>query len=108
MLKYLNDKKVVPQKSMELVSNEAVKQAINAGIGFSIVPLIGLRTALANENIRIFPIKSLPITTQWNLIYNYNKELGPAQKALIEHIEENKNHIVAEHFDWAQHEAIDN
>jgi DNA-binding transcriptional LysR family regulator len=83
------------------VSNEAVKQAIIAGIGFSIVPLIGLRTALANENIHIIPLKGLPIITQWNLIYNRNKQLTPAQSMLLQFFEENKNRLVKEHFDWA-------
>lgn len=101
MFDYIHKNKIKPSKSMSLVSNEAVKQAIIAGIGFSIVPLIGLRTALANENIHIIPLKGLPIITQWNLIYNRNKQLTPAQSMLVKFFEENKNRLVKEHFDWA-------
>ena len=101
MQRYLNEKNVIPEKSMELVSNEAVKQAIYAGIGFSIVPLIGLRAALENENIRIYPLDGLPIITKWHLIYNNNKSLTPAQEALVNFIEGNKKHLVEEHFSWA-------
>ncbi len=101
MEQYLKNQKVEVDKSMELVSNEAIKQAINAGIGFSIVPLIGLRTALAYENFKIYPLKGLPIVTRWNLIYNQNKQLTPAQSELLKFIQRNKQRIVEEHFDWS-------
>lgn len=98
---YLQEHGIKPKKSMELVSNEAVKQAINAGIGLSIVPLIGLRSALTNEDIRIFPMKGLPIVTNWNLIYSKGKKLTPAQQALIDFIEEEKQSLQEKHFSWA-------
>ena len=84
-----------------LVSNEAVKQAIYAGVGVSIVPLIGLRNALSYETVQIYDLAGLPISTQWNLVYLKGKELTPAQAALISFIEERKNIIVQKHFDWA-------
>ncbi|MBC6401264.1 MAG: LysR family transcriptional regulator [Ekhidna sp.] len=98
---YLQSNNIVAKKSMELVSNEAVKQAISAGIGLSIVPLIGLRNALSNEKIKIYTLKNLPIITQWNLIYLEGKELAPAQKMLIRFMEENKEQIVQKNFEWA-------
>ena len=101
MLDFLESNNVKVRKSMQLVSNEAVKQAINAGLGFSIVPLIGLRTALRSENMRIFPLKGLPTITQWNLIYSQGKNLTPAQSVLIDFIEENKFQLAEEHFNWA-------
>lgn len=101
MLDFLEKRNISIKKSMQLVSNEAIKQAINAGLGFSIVPLIGLRTALKNENMKVFPLKGLPIITQWNLIYAQGKNLTPAQGALIDFIEENKSHLVEDHFNWA-------
>ena len=99
---FLKKNGVIPGKSMELVSNEAVKQAIIAGLGVSIVPLIGLRTALANERIRIFPLEGLPIVTKWNLVYNRGKSLTPAQSELIKHLEDNKERVVDEYFSWAK------
>ena len=102
MQEYLKSKIIAGSKSMELVSNEAVKQAIIAGLGVSIVPLIGLRSALANEHIRIYPLAGLPITTRWNLIYNKGKSLTPAQQKLIEYIEENKAQLVEKYFNWVK------
>lgn len=102
MENYLKSKNINVGKSMELVSNEAVKQAINAGLGVSIVPLIGLRTALAREDITIYPLSGLPINTRWNLIYNKGKALTPAQEELIKYMEENKERLVEKYFSWAK------
>jgi DNA-binding transcriptional LysR family regulator len=54
-------------KKMELTSNEAVKQALLAGLGCSIMPLIGIRSELQNNELN--PIKGLPIKTTWSLIW---------------------------------------
>jgi DNA-binding transcriptional LysR family regulator len=107
MHQYLKENNVKIDKSMELVSNEAIKQAVNAGIGFSIVPLIGMRTAISHEHIKIYPLKGLPMITKWNLVYVRDKQLTPAQKALINFIEENKERVVAEHFDWALNPIVE-
>ena len=102
MEEYLESKKIKLNKSMEFVSNEAVKQAINAGLGVSIVPLIGLRTALEYEDFTLLPLPGLPIITRWNLIYNKGKSLTPAQLELIKYMEENKVQLAEKHFSWAK------
>ncbi len=102
MKEYLRENHVRVGKSMELVSNEAVKQAIIAGLGLSIVPMIGLRTALARERIQIFSLPGLPIVTKWHLIYNKGKALTPAQQELVKYIEKNKQRISDEHFSWVR------
>lgn len=99
---FLKQNNVNVSKSMELVSNEAVKQAVNAGLGYSIMPLIGLRSSLTNNSIKIVPMKGLPIVTQWNLIYSRDKKLNPAQEALVEFIKETKESTVERYFDWCQ------
>lgn len=100
MEKYLKELKLKSYKSMELVSNEAVKQAVIAGLGFSIMPLIGLKHELNNGLLKIFPLKGLPIVTNWNLIYNKGKNLGPAASELVKFISTNKGEVVKEYFDW--------
>jgi DNA-binding transcriptional LysR family regulator len=98
MKTYLNKHQLAVKRSMELVSNEAVKQAVRAGLGLSIMPLIGIRSELALNKMKIVPMKGLPITTQWNLAYSSGKKLSPASQALIHYIEEHKVAISEEHF----------
>jgi len=87
-------------KKMELTSNEAVKQAMLAGLGYSIMPLIGLRNELHNNNLQIIPIKDLPITTTWSLIWLKGKKHSPVSSAFLSFIKKEKERIVNEKFNW--------
>ena len=98
MERYLTENDISIGKSMKLVSNEAVKQAVNAGIGFSIMPLIGLRNLIRAGEVNIHPLPGLPIITNWNLVYNDGKSLTPAQQALLDHIAAKRSQIVNDHF----------
>lgn len=87
-------------KKLELKSNEALKQAIIAGLGYSIMPLIGIKNELKNGDLQVIPVKNLPITTNWNLIWLKSKNLSSIAKSFIENINENKGDIMKKHFDW--------
>lgn len=100
MERYFKQHKIPVNKKLQLTSNEAVKQAVLAGIGCSIMPLIGLRNELKNENIKIIPTKNLPLITQWNLIYLKNKRFSPVAEAFLQHIHANKEELIKKNFDW--------
>ncbi|NLR92184.1 MULTISPECIES: LysR family transcriptional regulator [Flammeovirga] len=101
MEEFLEKRKLKYEKSIELVSNEAVKQTVNAGIGVSVMPLIGLKNELANGSLKVIPMRGLPIVTNWNFVYNKNKNLLPASAALIQHINEHREEIIDKYFSWA-------
>lgn len=87
-------------KKMELTSNEAVKQALLAGLGYSIMPLIGIRNELHNNELKIIPIKSLPIKTTWSLIWLKGKRQTNVAAAFLNHLKKEKSNIIKTHFDW--------
>lgn len=87
-------------KKMELTSNEAVKQAVLAGLGYSIMPLIGIKNELHNKELQIIPIKGTPIKTTWSLIWRNDKKHAPVADALLNYIQKEKSRIVQERFDW--------
>lgn len=70
-------------RKMELTSNEAVKQALLAGLGYSIMPLIGIRNELSKNELQIVPIKGLPIVTTWSLIWLKGKKRTPVSGAFF-------------------------
>ncbi len=88
------------QKKMELTSNEALKQAVIAGLGLSIMPLIGIKNDLGNGDLEIIPMRGLPITTHWNLIWLSSKKLSPIATAYLDYVEAEKDRIIKETFDW--------
>ncbi len=87
-------------KKMELTSNEAVKQALLAGLGYSIMPLIGIKNELHNNELQIIQIKGLPITTSWSLIWLKGKKHSPVAKSFLEHLVKEKSQIVLDKFSW--------
>ncbi len=100
MENYLTERSITVGKKIELTSNEAVKQAVIAGLGCSIMPLIGVHRELKNGELKIIPSKKLPITTTWNLVWLKNKKLSPVATALLHHLEEKKMKIIDTHFKW--------
>lgn len=102
MENYLASNQINVQKKLELVSNEAVKQAVKAGLGYSIMPLIGLKNELTVGEMAIIPTAGLPLTTSWNLIYNRDKRLSPAATALLKYITESKQEIIERYFSWIE------
>ncbi len=99
MEKYLTKHKVTVLKKMELTSNEAVKQAVIAGLGISIMPIIGMRDALEKGDLKILELKGLPLETNWNLIWLKSKNLSMVAKAFRDHILNNKSTIIKNQFE---------
>jgi DNA-binding transcriptional LysR family regulator len=87
-------------KKMELTSNEAVKQALLAGLGYSIMPLIGIKNELHNKELQIIPVKGLPITTTWSLIWLKGKKHSPVALSFLTHLKKEKSKIVTDTFSW--------
>lgn len=95
---FIDRKNLDGLKKFELTSNEAVKQAVIAGLGVSIMPKIGLRNELKSGDLKIIKMKGLPIITHWNLIWLKGKQLNQVAKTYIDFIEENKKRIAKNYF----------
>ena len=100
MESYIAKRGLPNNKKLELTSNEAIKQAIIAGLGYSIMPLIGIKNELETGDIHIIPAKGLPITTNWNIIWLKSKKLSPTSLAFVEYLKNHKNDIIADYFAW--------
>ena len=100
MQKYIEYHQIPIIKKMELTSNEAVKQAIIAGMGYSIMPLIGLKNELDNQDLHIIPVKGFPISTNWSLIWLKGKKHSPVAQAYLDFITLEKERIIKKTFDW--------
>ena len=87
-------------KKIELTSNEALKQALIAGLGYSIMPLIGIKNELRSGDLEIVPYKGLPIITHWRLVWLSAKRLSPIAEAYLNFVVAHKNKIIEDTFDW--------
>ncbi len=97
---FFDRSKIIVSKKIELTSNEAVKQAVIAGLGYSIMPLIGIRNEIKSGELKILPTEGFPIRSQWRLIWLENKKLSPISQAYLAYLRENKYNIINDSFSW--------
>lgn len=100
MEKFIQKNNLPVRKKMELTSNEAVKQAVIAGLGCSIMPLIGIKNELQNGEMQIIPVKDFPVKSVWNLIWLKGKNHFPVAFAYLNYLKKEKANIIKEKFDW--------
>lgn len=100
MVNFIESNNLSVLKKMELTSNEAVKQALIAGLGYSIMPLIGIRNEIQNKELQIIPVKGLPITTNWRLIWLKGKKHSPVSLSFLEYLKSEKSNIIKDKFSW--------
>ena len=100
MEKFIQKNNLPVRKKMELTSNEAVKQAVIAGLGCSIMPLIGIKNELQNAELQIVPVKGFPIKSNWNLIWLKGKNHSPVALSYLNYVKKEKGNIIKEKFDW--------
>jgi DNA-binding transcriptional LysR family regulator len=79
---------------LEVTSNEAVKQAVLAGLGYSVMPKIGIHKELTENSLSIVPIKGLPIVTKWRLVWLKGKKLSPIASEYLHYIRSNKQNLI--------------
>lgn len=100
MEKFIERNNLPVQKKMELTSNEAVKQAVIAGMGCSIMPLIGIKNELGNGDLQIINVKGFPIKSIWNLIWLKGKSFSPVANSFLTYIKLEKSKIIKNRFEW--------
>jgi len=97
---FLERNKLDVTQKMELTSNDAVKQAVMADLGYSIMPLIGIKNELQNGHLQIIPVSGLPVKNIWRLIWLKGKRHSPVANAFLQHVKKEKDKIVQEEFGW--------
>ncbi|PKD45209.1 LysR family transcriptional regulator [Rhodohalobacter barkolensis] len=79
-----NQENINPEIVMELSTNEAVKQAIMAGIGISLVSRYSLINEEKMGKISVLDVEGLPYVNNWKLVYPKGKKLSPVARSFIQ------------------------
>jgi transcriptional regulator, LysR family len=69
---------------MEMSSNEAIKQAVEAGLGLAILSLHTLELELAMRRLVILDVERFPIMRQWFVVHRKGKRLSTVAQAFLE------------------------
>lgn len=79
----------VPDETIEIGPNEAIKQAVAAGMGVGFVSLHTVGLELATKRLAVLPVAGMPVMRDWYVIHRAHKRLSPAAAAF-------KDYLVAE------------
>lgn len=66
---------------MEMTSNEAIKQAVSAGLGLGIVSIHTLALELQLGCLTVLDVENFPILRHWYLVHRAGKRLSPVAQA---------------------------
>jgi len=78
---YLDEHRLKPTFVMEIASNEAIKQAVMAGLGVSLLSLHTIGLEWSSGLIAAPAVEGLPLVRRWNLVNQAAKQLSPAAEA---------------------------
>ena len=82
MEEYLDSHRLQPVFVMEMNSTEAIKQAVMAGLGVSLISLHTIGLEWRHGLIRVPPVEGLPLMRRWHVVNTAGKLLSPAAEAL--------------------------
>ena len=81
--KFFLEKGMTLKVAMEMNKNEAIKQAVEAGLGVGVVSLHG---ELATRNLCVLDVQGFPLLRQWYLVQRQGKRLSPAAEAFAQFV----------------------
>lgn len=86
MERFFEERDIHISSSMMMNSNEAIKQAVQAGLGLGIVSVHTVVLELEVQRLAILDVEHLPIMRHWYLVHRQGKRLSPLSQAFKEFI----------------------
>jgi DNA-binding transcriptional LysR family regulator len=75
---------IQPHISMEMETNEAIKQAVQAGMGLGILSLHSIELELETKRLVVLNVEHFPLLRHWFVAHRCNKRLSSAALAFKE------------------------
>jgi len=71
---------------MELGSTEAIKQAVMAGLGLSVLPLDCMELELACGRIAVLAVEEFPLVRRWNAVHRRGRPLTRVARTFLDQL----------------------
>jgi LysR family transcriptional regulator, low CO2-responsive transcriptional regulator len=98
MEKFFEDARLELKISMEMASNETIKQAVMSGLGISFLSLHTLQLELERGLVAVLDVEGAPVLRGWNVVHTLSKLLSPAAEAFRYFMLEQGEAFLAERF----------
>jgi DNA-binding transcriptional LysR family regulator len=105
MERFLAQSRIEARVTMEMASNETIKQAVMAGMGLSFLSLHTIGIELEHRLIAILDVQGTPVVRAWNVVHTLSKLLSPAAEAFRYFVLEHGENYLSRNF--ARHAALD-
>lgn len=96
MERFFAERGVTLTTGMEMTSNEAIKQAVEAGLGLGIVSIHTLELELEAGRLVVLDVDEFPILRHWYVVHRHGKRLSPVGQAFKQFVLTEANTLVAQ------------
>ena len=79
--KFFSSHNVLVKAGMEMSTNEAVKQAVQAGMGLGILSMDTVLLEVETGRLKILDVEDFPIIRHWYIVHRQNKRLSGVAEA---------------------------
>lgn len=98
MQAYIESHKLHPHITMEMSSNETIKQAVIAGLGVSFVSLHTVGLEIEHGQLVVLDIEDTPVLRAWHVVALANRHLSSAAEAFRYFMLEHGARLLSEQF----------
>ena len=95
MERFFKERGVSVNLEMEMTSNEAIKQAVEAGLGLGLVSIHTLELELETGRLAILDVEEFPILRHWYVVYRKGKRLAPVAQAFREFVHQEAKSLMS-------------
>lgn len=93
---FLAEHRVTPRITMEMSSNETIKQAVIAGMGLGFLSLHTIGLEVRSGLMAVLDIEGTPVMRMWNIVHLQSRVLSPSAEAFRYFIiERGEEHLMA-------------
>ena len=86
MERIFEERGIAPRTRIEMSSNEAIKQSVEAGLGLGMVSVHTVELEVAAGRLALLDVESFPVLKRWFLVHREGKRLSPTARAFIDHV----------------------
>ena len=74
--------------------SEAIKQAVQAGLGLGVVSIHTLEMELTLKRLVVLNVKDFPIMRHWRLVYRKDRHFSPVSQAFHDYVLEHTSELL--------------
>jgi hypothetical protein len=81
MERFFSERKIQLKTGMEVGSNEAIKQGVQAGLGLGLLSRATIEQELELKRLAVLDVAEFPIMRHWYVVHRHGKRLSAAAEA---------------------------